>query len=70
MKHTVKIIFGKEQITKIYNNETFTDEELRINVKKYSFNSIEEKEAFINGINEAVGWMECFFTEFEFSEVT
>ena len=28
MKYTLKIIFGKEQVSKIYNNEPLTDDEL------------------------------------------
>lgn len=60
MKYTLKVVFGKEQISKIYNNEPFSQEELDNNIKEYSFNSIEEKDAFIKGINEAVGWTECY----------
>jgi len=68
MKHTLKVIFGKEQVIKAYNNESFTDEELAINVKVYSFNTNEEKEAFVKGINETIGWTECCIPELELCE--
>lgn len=62
--YTLKIVFGKEQVAKIYNNEPLKDEELKVNVRVYSFSSEEEKKAFINGVNEAVGWTECSIQEF------
>lgn len=66
MKYTLKIVFGKEQVSKIYNNEPLADDELKYNLKEYSFSSEAEKIAFINGINEAIGWTECCIPEFEF----
>lgn len=68
MKHTLKIIFGKEQVLKAYNGENFSDEELRLNVKEFSFNSEEEKNAFANGVYEAMGWTACFIPEYELSK--
>lgn len=68
MIYTLKIVFGKEQVTKAFNNVPFTKEELEINVKEYSFNSQEEKEAFLKGINEAIGWNECCVPELELYE--
>ena len=65
MNHTVKVIFGKEQVLKIYNNENFTEAELKTNVKFYVFHSIQEKLAFIKGINESIGWNVCCIPEFE-----
>ncbi len=68
MKYTVKIVFGKEQVEKIYTNIPLTDEEIKNNVKIYSFTSKEEKKAFIHGINEAIGWTECYIPELELCE--
>lgn len=63
MKHTIKIIFGKEQVNKIHNSKPLTKEELNLNVKGYSFNSEIERIAFCKGIEEAVGWTECYICE-------
>ena len=68
MKYTLKIVFGKEQVSKIYNNEPLTDDELKHNIKEYSFDSEAEKIAFIKGINEAIGWTECCIPELELRE--
>jgi hypothetical protein len=65
MKPTLRVIYGKEQIVKTYNNETLTDEEIKLNVKEYQFNSEEEKQAFIKGLNEAVGWLDFCIPELE-----
>jgi hypothetical protein len=65
MKHTLKIIFGKEQVLKVYNGENLRDEELKANVKEFSFNSEEEKNAFANGVYEAIGWSDCCIPEYE-----
>lgn len=58
MKYSVEIIFGKDQIRKFHNNETLNDFEKIINVKKYNFESREERNAFYKGIGEAMGWLE------------
>ncbi|MFZ6037609.1 MAG: hypothetical protein ACOYU1_05130 [Bacteroidota bacterium] len=68
MIYTLKIVFGKGQVIKAFNNIPFTKEELEINVKEYNFNSQEEKEAFLKGINEAIGWTECCIPELELCE--
>lgn len=65
MKYSVKIIFGKEQVNKFYNSESFTVKEKQSNIKEYFFNTEEEKKAFCSGINEAVGWIECCIVENE-----
>jgi hypothetical protein len=65
MKHTLKVIFGKEQVVKIYNNTPLSDEEIKLNVKEYQFNSAEEKQAFIKGLNEAIGWVDLCIPELE-----
>ena len=61
---TVKIVFGKEQVLKVHNGEALNEEELKLNVKEFSFNSEEEKIAFVNGVNEAIGWTECCIPEY------
>lgn len=66
MKQTVKVIFGKEQVIKAYNNELLSEQEINIYVKNYEFNTVEEKLAFIKGVYEAIGWVEICIPEFEF----
>lgn len=58
MKYSVEIIFGKDQITKYHNGQPFDDFEKIINVKKYTFKTQLERNAFYKGIGEAVGWSE------------
>lgn len=58
MKYLAEIIFGKDQIRKFHNNEIFNDFEKIINLKKYNFDSREERNAFYKGIDEAIGWLE------------
>lgn len=65
MKHSLKVVFGKEQIAKIHYNEVLSNEELNINVREYQFESEKEKQAFINGLNEAVGWTDISIPELE-----
>jgi hypothetical protein len=65
MKHSVQVIFGKEQALKASNKEPFTEEELRLNVKVFDFDTREEKLAFIKGLNEGVGWTEICIPELE-----
>ncbi len=63
MKYTVKIVFGKEQVNKIFNNEKLNNEELKINTKEFSFETDIEKIAFCKGIEEAIGWTEYVILE-------
>jgi hypothetical protein len=66
MKYLVKIIFGKEQVMKYHNNETLTDYEKIINVKKYTFETQLERNSFYKGIGEAISWLEfLIINEFE-----
>jgi hypothetical protein len=65
MKHVLKVIFGKEQVAKIHNNEVLSDEELKLNVNEYQFETEIEKKAFIKGLNAAVGWTEFCIPELE-----
>ena len=56
MTHTLKVVFGKEQVQKIYNQQMLTSEEVSIHLKEYQFKTEAEKQAFITGLNEALGW--------------
>ena len=58
MKYLAEIIFGKDQVRKFHNNEPLDDFEKIINLKKYNFESREERNAFYKGIGEAMGWLE------------
>jgi|LakMenEpi03Aug12_release.lakeMendotaPanAssembly.Ray.scaffolds.fasta_scaffold1289118_2 hypothetical protein len=66
MKHTLHVIFGKEQVAKFYNNdESLTDEEISLYTKQYHFNTEAEKLAFIYGLHESNGWQEYCIPESE-----
>lgn len=58
MKYLAEIIFGKDQVIKYNNNESLTDFEKIINLKKFTFETREERNAFYKGISEAMGWLE------------
>lgn len=58
MKFITEIIFGKEQIIKYHNNQSFDDFEKVINVKKYTFDTRAERNAFYKGMAESVGWLD------------
>ncbi|STO14783.1 hypothetical protein [Flavobacterium hibernum] len=58
MKYLAEIIFGKDQIKKYHNNETLNDCEKIINLKKYTFETWVERNAFYKGIGEAMSWLE------------
>ncbi len=65
MKHSLKVIFGKEQVLKFFNNESLTAEEIELNTKEYQFNTVEEKIAFMNGLHAAIGWVEFCMPEMQ-----
>lgn len=67
MKHTVKVVFGKEQVKKLYEGETLTDDEFYNNVKEYEFDTLAEKSAFIKGLFESLGWEDICIPELEFN---
>ena len=58
MKFITELIFGKEQIAKYHNNQSFSDFEKIINIKKYTFETQLERNAFYRGLVEGVGWSE------------
>lgn len=63
MKHSIKIIFGKEQVNKFLSDIPFSEEEKMINEKEYHFETQSELDAFIKGVNETVGWLDHFIIE-------
>jgi len=60
MNNSIIIVFGKEESMKIIKSEPLSSEEILLNKKEYHFNSESEKIAFCAGINEAIGWTECY----------
>lgn len=58
MGYCVEIIFGQSEIKKFLNGEKLTNYEKIINLKKYEFETFEERSAFYKGMNETVGWLE------------
>jgi hypothetical protein len=56
----VTIIFGKEQVDKIHQNQVLTEIEKDKYQKNYFFESKVEADAFVMGIQEAVGWQEVY----------
>ena len=58
MKYLAEIIFRKDQVIKFHNNQPLNDFEKIINLKKYNFESREERNAFYKGIGEAIGWLD------------
>jgi hypothetical protein len=66
MGYCLEIIFGQSEIKKYLNGEKLTNYEKIINLKKYEFETCEERNAFYKGINETVGWLEYhIIKEFE-----
>jgi hypothetical protein len=63
MKHSVKIIFGKEQVNKFLTNIPFSEDERLLNEKEYHFETQGELKAFLKGVKETVGWLECYIVE-------
>jgi hypothetical protein len=63
MKHSVKIIFGKEQVNKFILDTPFSKEEKDINEKIFYFKSKGELNAFIKGVDITVGWSEAYTAE-------
>jgi hypothetical protein len=63
MKHIVNIIFGKEQILKFQAHIPFSKDEKEIHEREYHFGTQMELDAFLKGVNETVGWLECHIVE-------
>jgi hypothetical protein len=60
----VTIIFGKEQANKIIQNIPLTPAEKKQFEKIYTFNTLEEADAFSKGVREAVGWQEVYIEDY------
>jgi hypothetical protein len=56
----IKIAFGREVVNTLYEGRALTQNEKRINLKRYKFNSENEAKSFIEGVNEGVGWSEYY----------
>lgn len=63
MKYSIKIIFGKEQVDKFLCDVPFSEEEKGVNEKEYNFETQAELDAFTKGVNETVGWLDCYIVE-------
>lgn len=58
-KFEVNILFGEDFILKLNQKEIFEKEDFDMNcLQKFSFESKEELNAFLKGIDVAVGWNE------------
>lgn len=57
-KFNLKVVFGEMACDKFNDNPKTTYEKLRElgDVKKVSFNSEEERNAYIQGLEDAMGW--------------
>ena len=59
----VNIIFGQEATQKFLNNQQLSQEEILEFKNTYEFKSVEEADAFKQGIEAAVGWQEVYVLE-------
>ncbi|MDY0015666.1 MAG: hypothetical protein RBS13_05600 [Bacteroidales bacterium] len=59
----VVLLFGKEEINVFLEKDELSNEMKFINLKIYYFDTEIEKNAFLKGINEAVGWQEVLEIE-------
>ena len=55
----VRILFGKAEINYYEDHNELTKEMEEINLKKYTFSTQQECDAFLKGIEEGVGWTEA-----------
>lgn len=58
MKHTIRIIFGKEDVDNYLRDGDFTQTLEGVHIKEFYFETESEKMAFCKGIDEAIGWLE------------
>jgi len=59
-EHIVKIAFGKEVVIALNEGKKLTKEQRKFNLKKFEFPTQSAASYFIKGIEEAVGWTECY----------
>jgi len=60
---SLTITYGKEQVSKRHNGQKLSADEKNQFVKTYYFETEKEIQAFVKGIEEAVGWQEVYFEE-------
>jgi len=60
-KYSVKVIFGTHQVKKFIDGKSLTESEVDLNFREYGFPTKKELDAFILGVNETVGWLECYY---------
>lgn len=65
MSNLVKVVFGKDQVLKLEAGKQLTEEETKDFVKQYLFESEEEKQAFLMGLEASNGWQEYEILEHE-----
>lgn len=65
MKYSIQIVYGKEQVNKIYSDIPLEDNERENNVKTFYFPTRAEKDAFVKGVEASIGWMECHIEDLE-----
>ena len=54
----ISLLFGKQEIDYYLQNDHLTSEMVKINLKKYSFETKDQCDAFIKGVEEGIGWQE------------
>lgn len=65
MSYYVELIFG-EDVSRVYDEyEDPLHEDVKVHIRKYKFDSMESKEGFLKGVEEAVGWLDYRVIEHE-----
>ena len=65
MSYCVELIFG-EDASRIYDeHEDPLREDVKGHIKKFEFESIDSKEGFLKGVDEAIGWLNYRIIEHE-----
>ena len=61
MKHTVTMIYGTDATSAYANDESITRAALDDlgTVQDFEFDTLAELNAFLLGVSETVGWLEC-----------
>ena len=63
MQTNITLLFGSDANRKYFNNETLSPEEISLNRKTFTFNNRNEANAFLQGIEAALGWQEVIWLE-------
>jgi hypothetical protein len=58
MSIALKVLFGSDEVKKYYRNIKLSEEEKNLHLKEYSFNTEAEKNAFLLGMDEVIGWLD------------